>query len=93
MLAPWPAARPALALLQLLPGAANAAFAGRLLLGILDPADELVARQRSDVLPGIKGRGVGDQRLAKIGGQLVHHPTGYELAAHTATVPAARGSA
>jgi len=43
VLAPWPAAGPTLAFLQLLLGPANAAFSGHLLLGILDPADELVA--------------------------------------------------
>jgi len=44
VLAPRPAAGPALAILQLLLGPANATFSGRLLPGILDPADELVAR-------------------------------------------------
>src|ERR1700704_1005785 len=62
--APWPAARPTLAFLQLLPGPANAAFSGHLLLGILDPADELVSGQRRDVLPSIECRRVGDQLLA-----------------------------
>jgi len=43
VLAPWPAAGPALALLQLILGPPNAALSRGLLLGILDPADELVA--------------------------------------------------
>ncbi len=43
VLAPRPAAGPALAFLQLLLGAPNAALSGGLLLGILDPANELVA--------------------------------------------------
>ncbi len=43
VLAPRPAAGPALAFLQLFPGPADAALAGRLLLGILDPTDELIA--------------------------------------------------
>jgi len=43
VVAPRPAAGPTLALLELLLGSANAAFSGRRLLGILDPADELVA--------------------------------------------------
>ena len=68
MIAPRPAAGPALAILQLLLGPANATFSGRLLLGILDPADELVARQGRDVLPGIECRGVGHQRLAQVRG-------------------------
>src|SRR5258708_29385585 len=49
--APWPAAGSTLAFLELLLGPANAAFSGHLLLGILDPADELVSGQRRDVLP------------------------------------------
>jgi len=52
VLAPWPAAGPTLAFLQLLPGPSDAAFSGLLLLGILDPADELVAGQGRDVFPG-----------------------------------------
>jgi hypothetical protein len=41
--APRPAARPSLAFLKLLLGPPDAALAGLLLLGLLDPADELVA--------------------------------------------------
>jgi hypothetical protein len=66
VLAPRPAAGPALAFLQLFPRSANAAFSGRLPLGILNPADELVARQGRDVLPGIERRGAGHQRLAQV---------------------------
>src|SRR5437763_9544716 len=84
--APWPAAGPTLALLQLFLGPANAAFSGHFLLGILDPADELVAGERRDVLPGIECRGVGGQRLAQVSWKLVHHPTGHSRAAHRATV-------
>ena len=86
--APWPAAGSALAVLQLLLGPANAALSCRHLLGILDPADELVAGQRCDVLPGIECRGVGDQRLPEVRRKLVHHPTGHSRGAHRATVPA-----
>ena len=68
VLAPRPAAGPALAVLQLLLSPKNAAFSGRLLLGILDPADELVARQGRDVVPSIECRGVPDQRLAQVCG-------------------------
>ena len=81
-----PATGPALAILQLLLGPANAAFSGHVPLGVLHPADELVARQGRDVLPGLECRGVGDQRLAQIRGQLVHHPTGDSPGAHRATV-------
>src|SRR5437879_2396331 len=74
--APWPATRPTLAFLKLLLGPANATFPGHLLLGIFDPADELVAGQRRDVLPGVECRGVGDQRRAQVCWELVYHPTG-----------------
>jgi len=86
VLAPWPAARPTLAFLQLLLGPANAPSSGHFLLRILDPADELVAGQRRDVLPGIECRGVSHQRLAQVGWKLVHHPTGHLRAGHRATV-------
>ena len=66
VLAPGPAAGPALALLQFFLGAADASCAGRVLLGIFDPADELVARQRRDVLPCNEGRGVTDQRFSQV---------------------------
>src|SRR5947209_9179662 len=71
-------------------GAADAAFSGHLLLGILDPADELVSGQRRDVLPTIECRRAGAQRLAQVCGKLVHYPTGHSLSAHRATV-ASRG--
>ena len=83
-----PAAGPALAFLELFPSSANAAFSGCRLPGILDPADELIARQRRDVLPGHERRDVGDQLLAQVCGQLVHHPTGHALNTHGATVVA-----
>ncbi len=89
--AAWPAAGATHAVLQLLLGPANSAFSGHCLLGILDPADELVAGQRGDVLPGIECRGVGDQCLAEVCRKLVHHPTGHSRVAHTNTV-AGRGN-
>ena len=86
VLAPWPTAGASLALLQLLLGPPDAALSGLLLLGLLDPADELVAGQRRDVLPGIERRGVGDQGLAQVTREFVHHPTGHSRTAHWATV-------
>ncbi len=77
-----PAAGPALAFLQLLLGPPDTALSGGLLLGILDPADELVAGQGRDVLPGIECRPVGDQCLTQVRGQFMHHPPGHSLAAH-----------
>jgi hypothetical protein len=49
VLAPWTAAGSTLAVLQRLLGPANTPFSRPLLLGILDPADELVAGQRADL--------------------------------------------
>jgi hypothetical protein len=82
VLAPRPAAGPALAFLKLLLCPPNAALSGGLTLGILDPANELVASQRRDFLPSVECRRVGDQRLAQVSRQFVHHPTGHSLAAH-----------
>ena len=84
--AAWPAARPTLAVLELLLGPSDAARPGRLLLGVLDPADELVASQRRDVRPGIECRCIGDQRLTQVSWKLVHHATGNLRAAHRARV-------
>src|SRR5271165_1261692 len=81
MLAARPAARSPHAFLKLLLGPANSALPSHLLLGVLNPADEFVTRQRRDVPPGSERLGVGDQRRAQICRQLVHHPTGHSLAA------------
>src|ERR1700753_2926182 len=86
MLASRPAAGPAHAFLEFLLGPANATLPGRGLLGVLDPADELVACQRRDVLPRRPWRGIAEQRLAQVGRQLVHHPARYSRAAHRARV-------
>jgi len=86
-----PAAGPALTFLELLLGSANAALSGHLSLGILDPADELVSGQGCDVVPCVERLGVGDQRLAQVRRQFVHHPTGQSLAAHTGTTVAGSG--
>jgi hypothetical protein len=75
VLAPRPAAGSTLAFLQLLLSPANAALSGQLLLGLLDPADELVAGQRRDVVPRIKSDGVGRQRLPHVCWKVVHHAT------------------
>jgi hypothetical protein len=86
VLAPRPAAGPTLALFKLLLSSADAAFSGHLLLGILDPTDELVAAQRRDVFPGSERRRVDDQRSAQVFRKFVHHPTGHSLAAHKTTL-------
>ena len=81
-----PAAGATLAFLELLLGPPNAAFSGLLLLGILDPADELVSGERRDVAPSIERGSIGDQRRAQIVGELVHDSTGNSSAAHAITV-------
>ena len=68
VLAPRPAAGPALAFLQLLLGPSNAARPGGLLLGGLDPADELVAGQWRDVVPGFECRRAGQQHRTEVRG-------------------------
>src|SRR5436305_8325166 len=92
VLAPRPAAGPALAFLQFLLGPQDAALSGARLLGVLDPADELVAGEGRDVLPGIERRRIGDQCGAQISWKLVHDPTGHSRAVHRKTV-AAQGAA
>jgi hypothetical protein len=82
MAATRPAAWPTLTFLQLLLRAPNAALSGGLLLGVLDPADELVAGQGRDVLPGIKRRSVGNQHATQVSRQSVHHPSGHPGAIH-----------
>jgi len=86
MSAPRPAAGPTLAFLEFFLRPANAPSSGRLLLGILDPADELVAGERRDVVPSLKCCLVSDQRRAKVCGKLVYRPTGNPLAAHRVKV-------
>ena len=81
-----PAAGPTHAFLQFLLSPADTAFSGRLLLGIFNPADEFVAGQRRDVLPGIESQGVGDERKTQIAWKLVHHTSGQSRGAHTTTV-------
>src|SRR5579875_510928 len=54
VLAARPTAGSALAFLKLFTGAGDASLARALLLGILHPADELVARKGGDVNPGGK---------------------------------------
>ena len=78
----WPTTGPPLAFLQLLLSPANTAFSGLLLLCVLDPTDELVAGQRSDVLPGHEGCLVEEQGLAQVSGQVVHNPAGHLRATH-----------
>jgi len=82
VLAPRPTAGPALAFLQLFLRSPNAPRSGGLLLGILDPADELVSGQGRDVVPGLERRRVGQQRLTEVRGKLMHYPAGKTLAAH-----------
>ena len=74
---PWPAAWPTLAFFQFLLGPTNAPVPRHLLLGVLDPADELVAGQGRDVRPDIERHGIGDQCPSQVRRKLVDHPAGY----------------
>jgi len=89
--APWPAAGATLTLLQLLLGSANASLSSQLLFRFLNPTDELIAGQRSDVVPSIERSGVRDQGVAQVRRKLVDHPTRHPLATHEATVAGQRG--
>ncbi len=57
-----PAAGSALTFVEFLDRAPDTAYAGLVLLGVLDPADELVASQRRDVRPRLDPGRVVDQR-------------------------------
>ena len=88
-----PTARPALAFEELFTGSLDAPLPGFELFGVFDPADELVARQRSDLFPQRQHAGISKQRLAEIRGQLVNGSTGYVLTHHAGIVRRARRSA
>ena len=66
-----PATGPPHALLELFLGPADSTVPGCLLLGILDPADELVASERGDIPPCRKRQGALDQRPTKIGRKII----------------------
>ena len=67
------------------PGSAESPLSGRLLLRVLDPADELVAGQRRDVVPGLERRALATSASRRSAGS-VHDPTGHSVAAHGAMV-------
>jgi len=86
MFAPGPTARPALALFKFFLRSADASLSGLVLFGVLHPTDELVARQRRDVLPGVERSNVGRESSTQVGGKLVNYSAGHPLAPHEATV-------
>ena len=53
---------------------------------LLDPADELVAGEGCDVLPGVECHAVGDQCRPQVCRELVYFSTGHSRAAHGITV-------
>ena len=81
-----PATGPPHALLELFLGPADSTVPGYLLLGILDPADELVASERGDIPPCRKRQGALDQRPTKIGRKIVDDPRRHRRTAHGKTV-------
>jgi hypothetical protein len=87
VLAARPAARAAHAFLELFAGAADAALAGGLLLGVFDPADELVAGQRGDVKPRGERVVAAAEALAQVGGELVDDATGQLLRLGRSAIP------
>ena len=81
-----PTARSSHSLFQLLLSPADPAFTRGRLFRVDDPADELVAGQGRDVLPGVERWRVGDQRSTQIDREVVHHATGNSRTAHDPTV-------
>ena len=75
-----------MALLQLLTSSNDAAFSSLGLLCVFDPADELIAGERGDVIPSNERRRIGDQHATQVVGQLVHDATGHLFAAHASTL-------
>lgn len=61
---------------QLIVGTPDAPLPRLVLLGILHPADPLVASQRCDVPPRFKRRRLRKERLSQVSGQLVHRSRG-----------------
>ena len=72
--APRPTARPSFGTLEVLSPPRDALRSGLQLLGGLDPAYPLVARERSDVFPGRHRFGMRDKSNPKVCGQFVDHP-------------------
>jgi len=73
VLAAGPAAGAAHAFFELFLGATDAAVSRGLLLGVFDPADELVAGERGDVLPRRERGRILEQRGAQIAWKRVHY--------------------
>jgi hypothetical protein len=62
----------------------DATFPAHVLLGVLHPADELVASKQWNVVPSIKRRLVGDQRDAQVCGEAWVLPRPERMAGHEA---------
>src|SRR5690242_257634 len=86
MAAPRPAARAPHAFFELFAGAPDPALARLCFLGVLDPADELVACQRGDVVPRLQRPRAGDQRAAQVRGEIVDDAARDRLAGHSPMV-------
>lgn len=80
-----PATRSAHTLFELLFRPPHAAGSRDILLGVFDPADEFIPRERRDVLPCFERRGICDQDCTQVTGKLVHSPTGDSRATHEPT--------
>jgi hypothetical protein len=81
-----PTTRPAFAFEEFLACSLDSALPGFELLGVFNPTDELVARQRSNLFPQRQYPGISNQRLAEIRRQIVNCSTGNFLSRHTNSV-------
>lgn len=76
MRAARPTAGPTESIFQFLARPADSPLTGCGLLGVVDPTDELIARQRCDVPPGGQCPRMGGERRPQIVRQIVHHTAG-----------------
>lgn len=86
-----PTARSALSPFELFLSSSDAPLAGRRLLRVFNPADELVASQRRDVVPSLQRRRVTDKRGAQVGRKLMNYATGHRYSGHTPILPRRNG--
>ena len=87
MRAARPTAGSTLSFFKLLLGSSDAAVAGRRLFRVFDPADELVAGQRRDVVPGLKCGRVTYERGTQVGRKLMDYTAGHCHSDHTPMLP------
>jgi len=82
-----PAAWPAHSVLKLFLSATDPAGSSLILLGVLNPTDELVASQGGDVLPTVQREVVCEQGLPQVSWKFVDDSARNALATHRKKIP------